>query len=146
MQHIIQKLRAEAHNNLKFGQHPTDASFNYHAGVLISNQQAIDIANALEHLTAPPFILGVLNILESIKGNEQLQEYDWAAMDYNGLTTLYEIEPYISDDETYWNSDSGYLEIMRKMNAGFFRFEAKKMLFHRSAKGWEWVGGAEKQQ
>lgn len=43
---VIEEMRKKALENIDIGEHPNHASFAYQEGVLISNQQALDIYNA----------------------------------------------------------------------------------------------------
>lgn len=137
MKEIIEKLRAEANENIAiYAQHIDHTSWGNQMGVLITNGQALQIADALEVATFPPIVRAVLAWLEFA---ENIQN-DWVAVDRDGEVFDYDFEPFLT--ASTWIPEKGNCRVHFSFK-GNFNHEA--LLFHRTESGWQWCGNPNKQ-
>lgn len=133
MKELIKQLRDKAQENINKGESPLAANWGYEEGVLISNQQALDIVDALEVATYPPMVRAVLSILSdtSNKGG-------WAVVKGDYLYMATHRPNLLNDNWEFYGTYNGICNFYHK------RLEnAKNLLFQRTENGWKWVGNPE---
>ncbi len=109
----------------------------------IQSHEARIIADALEVATYPPIVRAVLAFIEECQINgDVVNVFEFCAIDQSGIFSFFENKPTHYMMEDFWSANGA--SCARK----FYwpsSFSSSKMLFRRTANGWEWVGNPNKQ-
>lgn len=150
MKELIKRLREQAQENINDGQLLEPANLptthcSYQEGVLISNKQAMDIANALEQMLFPEAVSAAIARLNYTELDNTLQ---FAAIDKDLGFYCFDSKPVKNKKFGFWVL-SGSTEKHPSLRAKildpfkFTPFEWEQMLFQRTENGWKWIGNPE---
>ncbi len=139
MKKIIERLRAEAKENIEDGESIWS--------VKVTNAEALRIADALEQTIYPTAVTAAISRLNYTQLDPVLR---FAAVDRDSGFYAFDTMPVQSKYFCVWHI-SGVNEKNPSLRArvlepfNFHTFDWEQMLFHRTANGWEWHGDPNKQ-